>query len=75
MCATVTRRFICRPHTNRLARETTVSRPGLRHICMRAVGPFPLFHYNWLAFQDAYKFVPSYVYSCKNNTNVKFVLI
>ena len=22
MCATVTRRFICRPHTNRLARET-----------------------------------------------------
>ena len=23
----------------------SVSRPGLKHICMRAGGPFPLFHY------------------------------
>ena len=23
----------------------SVSRPGLRNICMRAGGPFPLFHY------------------------------
>ena len=23
----------------------SVSRPGLRHICMRAGSPFPLFHY------------------------------
>ena len=32
----------------------SVSRPGLKHICMRAGGPFPLFHYKIGSFSSHY---------------------
>jgi len=58
----------------------SVSCPPFRHICMRAGGPFPLFHYGIGSLSSHY--LPSYSHikqpnslchhllHCKNNTNV-----
>ena len=57
----------------------SVSRPGLKHICMRAGGSFPLFHYKIGSYYLPGTTIKSCIKaclsfsSCKNSANVKFV--
>jgi len=60
--------FMIRP-----LRINSVSRPPLRNICMRAGGPFPLFHYEIGSLSSHY--LPSYSHSKQPNSILDCVFI